>query len=211
LTYLIGFVLVLILLPVVSWYGWRVLSAKRPLPCPTSLAGILENPFTARYHSAVLSRLELSPGLRVLDAGCGPGILTTAIASAVGPLGRVLALDVQPGMIARAQARTAHAGLANVDFLVAPLGSGRLAGTLFDRALLVTVLGEIPDRPAALREIRAALKPGGFLSITEVLPDPHYLSLGKIMALADQSGLRLRNKIGNWFVFTVNLESPPAD
>ena len=203
------YLLVLIIaLPLVAWLGWRLLSHRRSLPCPTSLAWLLDNPFTAGYHSTVISRLELAPGLLVLDAGCGPGLLTTAIAAAVGPQGRVLALDIQPGMIAKAQARAAKARLSNIDYLVAPLGQGRLPATRFDRALLVTVLGEIPDKVAALTEIRSSLKPGGFVSITEVLPDPHYQSPRRIAALASLAGLRFRNKVGSLLVFTVNLERP---
>lgn len=207
MTYIAPLALLIALLLAV-WFGWRLISERRSLPCPTSLAWLLENPFTTGYHSTVLSRLELSPGLHVLDAGCGPGLLTTAIAVAVTPQGRVLALDIQPGMIAKAQARAAKAGLSNIDYLVAPLGQGKLPGSQFDRALLVTVLGEIPDKVAALKEIRSSLKPGGFLSITEVLPDPHYQSMRKIGTLADQAGLRFRNQIGNSFMFTVNLERP---
>jgi len=40
--------------------------------------------------------------------------------------------------------------------------------------VLVTVLGEVPDREAALREIFDALKPGGILSVTEIIFDPHF-------------------------------------
>ena len=203
--YIVLFIL-LVGLPIGLWLGWRLASHRRSLPCPTSLAALLDNPFTADYHAKVVSRLELSPGLHVLDAGCGPGLLSTRIASAVAPQGRVLALDIQPGMIAKARARATAAGISNIDFLVAPLGDGKLPVTQFDRVLLVTVLGEIPDKLAALREIRASLRPGGFLSITEVLPDPHYQSIGKITALAQAAGLRLRNKCGNVLMFTANLE-----
>jgi hypothetical protein len=76
--------------------------------------------------------------------------------------------------------------------------------------VLVTVLGEIHDKLAALEEIRSSLKPGGFLSITEFLLDPHYLSARTIMDLAGQVGLRLRIKIGSPFTYTVNLERPWA-
>ena len=201
-------VVLIIALPLVAWLGWRLISLRCSLPCPTSLAWLLDNPFTNGYHSTVLSRLELTPGLHVLDAGCGPGLLTTAIAAAVTQQGRVLALDIQAGMIAKAQARASKAGLSNIDYLVAPLGQGKLPGSRFDRALLVTVLGEIPDKVAALSEIRSSLKPGGFLSITEVLPDPHFQSPRRIAALADQAGLRFRNKFGNPLIFTVNFERP---
>ena len=205
MTYLAILILLTALL-LILWFSWRLISERRSLPCTTSLAWLLENPFTTGYHSTVLARLELSPGLSVLDAGCGPGLLTTAVAAAVTPQGWVLALDIQPGMIAKAQARAARAGLSNIDYLVTPLGQGKLPASRFDRALLVTVLGEIRDKVGALKEIRSSLRPGGFLSITEVLLDPHYQSMRKIGALADGAGLRFGNKIGNYFMFTVNLE-----
>ena len=191
---------------VAAWLGWRLVSDRVPLPCPTSLAWLLDNPFTSGYHRRVLSRLELRPGLHVLDAGCGPGLIATAIAAAVAPDGRVLALDIQPGMIAKTRDRAEKAGLFNIDYLIAALGEGKLPTSAFERALLVTVLGEIPDKVAALREIGSSLKPGGFLSITEVLPDPHHQSSKKVLALAGQAGFRLRNKTGNLLMFTVNLE-----
>ena len=191
-----------------AWLVWRLLSRHVWLPCPTSLAWILDNPFTSSYRSKVLSHLELRSGHHVLDAGCGPGVFTTAVAGAVAPDGVVLALDVQPGMIEKTQARAAKAGLTNIDYLLAPLGAGKLPQSRFDRALLVTVLGEIPDKVAALKEIQASLRPGGFLSITEVLPDPHYQSLGRILVLTEQAGFRFRNKFGTIFMFTVNVEKP---
>ncbi|OGO67772.1 MAG: hypothetical protein A2Z37_02185 [Chloroflexi bacterium RBG_19FT_COMBO_62_14] len=209
MTYFVLFAVVVALV-VGSWAGWRLVSQRRSLPCPTSLSWLLDNPFTAGYHSAVLSRLELSPGLTILDAGCGPGLLTIPTARAVGAQGSVLALDLQPGMIKMVQEKAAEAGLSNIRFLVAGLGEGRLPESSFDRALLVTVLGEVPDRLAALLEIHKSLKPGGFLSITEVLPDPHYQSSRKTEALALRAGFQLRNKYGNWFAFTLNVERPRA-
>jgi ubiquinone/menaquinone biosynthesis C-methylase UbiE len=80
----------------------------------------------------------------------------------------------------------------------------------FDRALLVTVFGEVPDRLGALREIYSSLKPGGLLSITETLPDPHYQPRGRVKALAQEAGLRVCDEFGSWLTFTVNLERPRA-
>jgi len=190
------------------WGVSRLISRWHPSPCPTSLIFLLDNPFTGHYHTSILSRLDLSPGLHVLDAGCGPGLLTLPVAHAVGPQGRVVALDVQEGMIQRAQRAADEAGLSNITFLLAGLGQGKLPAASFDRAALVTVLGEIPDRPAALREIFSSLKPGGFLSITEVLPDPDYQPRRVVIALALQAGFRVREEFGNWFMFTLNLERP---
>jgi ubiquinone/menaquinone biosynthesis C-methylase UbiE len=194
----------LLLLLLGLWVFWRFRPGNQP--CPTILIGLLDNPFTHRYHRDILSRLKLAPGLRVLDAGCGPGLLTVPIAQAVGEKGRVLALDVQAGMLERAKARVENEGLVNIDFMLAGLGEGKLPANSFDRALLVTVLGEIPDKLAALKEIHNALMPGGFLSVTEVLPDPDYQSAASVKALAEQVGFKVKERHGNFFIFTMNLE-----
>jgi len=206
--YLLLPLLILVLLILLVWMASRLSSRRHPRPCPPSLIWLLDNPFTARYHATILSRLDLSPGLSVLDAGCGPGLLTVPIARAVGPQGSVFALDIQPEMIQRAQDAAAQAGLTNITFLTAGLGGGKLPVASFDRALLVTVLGEIPDRSAALAEIYSSLKPGGFLSITEVLPDPDYQHRSRVEALALQAGFQVRNAFGNPFVFTLNVQRP---
>lgn len=49
----------------------------------------------------------------------------------------------------------------------------------------MTVLGEVPDRDAGMRALHTALKPGGVLSVTEVIPDPHYQSHGTMRRLAE--------------------------
>jgi len=169
--------------------------------------GVLQPYFlVGSYRADVLKRLELSPGMSVLDAGCGPGLLTVPLGQSVGPQGRVTALDIQPAMLELARAAAVKAGLDNITFLLAGLGEGKLPAEAFDRAALVTVLGEIPDPPRALREIHAALKPGGFLSLTEVFPDPDYQPRKKVKRLAQEAGFRIRNEYGNWFLFTLNLE-----
>ncbi len=189
---------------------WRLASRRFVLPCPSWLAWLLENPFNgAAQTRTALERLDLRPDMRVLDVGCGPGRLTIPIAQAVGPRGEVTALDLQPAMLRRAQerARTAHA--TNIRFIQAGAGEAKLERNHYDRALLVTVLGEIRDREAALKEIFEALKPGGALSISEVLFDPHYQSRGTVMRLALVAGFREQRFFGNWLAFTVNLEKPP--
>jgi ubiquinone/menaquinone biosynthesis C-methylase UbiE len=169
---------------------------------------VLDNAFTGRYHADILERLNLSAGMSVLDAGCGPGLLTVPVARAVGPQGKVLALDIQEAMIERAREAAKRAGLANITFIVTALGAGKLPASSFDRAILVTVLGEIPDRLAALREILLSLKPGGILSITEVLPDPHFQTRAKVKALALAAGFTVFQQAGNWLTFTMNVQRP---
>ena len=88
------------------------------------------------------------------------------------------------------------------------MGAGKLERNQYDRALLVTVLGKIPDRKTALKEIFDALKPGGILSVTEVIFDPHFQGRSTVRELAAVVGFKERECFGNSFSFTMNLEKP---
>lgn len=168
----------------------RLLSRRRLLPCPSTLVWVLENPIIERVAGgqALMDRAGVLPGMRVLDAGCGPGRVTIPLALRVGATGHVVALDVQASMLVKLRKRLEEHRITNVRTVHAELGTGALAGERFDRAFLVTVLGEVPDRERALKEIHGVLVPGGILSVTEVLPDPHYQRRSAVRALALSAG-----------------------
>ena len=189
--------------------GWRLLSRRASLPCPSWLAWLveLENPFAKNYNaSTIIEHLNLQPGMNVLDVGCGPGRVTIPLAQAIGGRCNVVALDMQPRMLERARAKAQSAHLTNIEFLEVAIDRGKFGNDQFDRVLLVTVLGEIPDRESALQEIYRALKPGGILSVTEIIVDPHYQSRRTILKLANAIGLREKAFYGSWFAFTIQLE-----
>lgn len=169
---------------------------------------MVDNPFSRARTEMTLDQLELSPGMHVLDAGCGPGRLTIPIAQTVGPEGTVYALDIQPDMLSRAQAKASTASLSNVKFVLGSLGTGHLPRGVFDRACLVTVLGEIPDKKAALAEIYSSLKPGGFLLINEVVGDPHYQPPGKVRERAREVGFYPATQHGNWLAYSIRFDKP---
>ncbi|NWF70946.1 MAG: class I SAM-dependent methyltransferase [Chloroflexi bacterium] len=183
---------------------------RRNLPCPAKLSFLLENPLMNRVAGAerLLDRAGVQPGMRVLDVGCGPGRLTLPAARRVGAGGEVVALDIQPAMLQRVQKKLAAQGITQVRLLQAGAGEGKTDANSFDRAFLVTVLGEIPDKVAALREIYRALKPGGILSITEVFPDPDVQTPGEIRKLAQETNFVIASKIGTFPAFTMNLVKP---
>lgn len=152
---------------------WRFASRRRSLPCPAWLGWLVEldNPFAKTSRAAVIvENLDLEPGMMVLDIGCGPGRVAVPIAKRVAD-GVVVAVDIQPGMLKQAQEKARREAVSNIRFVQAGAGEGKLERNHFDSALLVTVLGEIPDRTAALSEIFTALKPGGTLSVTEMILD----------------------------------------
>jgi ubiquinone/menaquinone biosynthesis C-methylase UbiE len=191
--------------------GWRFASRRQSLPCPVWLRWFVEldNPFTSTNRSNVIvQQLDLHPGMRVLDVGCGPGRVTIPIARAVGPDGEVVAIDVQTGMLNRARQRAAAANVGNIRFLQTHVGDGALDVEPADRAILVTVLGEIPDREAALRAIFDALKPGGYVSVTEIVFDPHFQTRATVTRLALAAGFREKAFYGNRIAYSLHLEKP---
>jgi ubiquinone/menaquinone biosynthesis C-methylase UbiE len=110
----------------------------------------------------VIFHLDPKPGMSVLDFGCGPRRRTIPAARLVGPTGSVTAFDLPPGMLERVRARAIQENLNNIVFLQGAAGEGKLGDNKYDRALLASVLGEIPDRQALMKEIYTSLKPGAW-------------------------------------------------
>ena len=193
---------------------WRLVSRRHTLPCPVWLGWLVEmdNPFTRVNRAAeILRHLALEPGMTAADIGCGPGRVTLPAARQVGREGRIVAMDIQPGMLERVREKARAEGLSNIELLNAPLGEGALGRDRFDAALMVTVLGEVPDREAALREVYEALKPGGVLSITELIFDPHFQRRSTVTELAKKTGFTQKALHGNRIAYTMHLEKPGQD
>ncbi len=186
---------------------WRFAAIRRSLPCPAWLGWLLENPYMEAVASAatILDQLDLEAGMSVLDIGCGPGRLTIPAAKRVGSTGTVVALDIQPAMLQKLEQRLEEHQISNVQTILGGIGQNLLQKETFDRAILVTVLGEIPNQPPALQEIYDALKPNGLLSVTEVIPDPHYQTQKTVRRLAEGVGFRLTQTYGNALAFTMHF------
>ncbi|HJM43647.1 MAG: methyltransferase domain-containing protein [Nitrospinota bacterium] len=115
----------------------------------------------------LIERAALQPGERVLDIACGTGVVARAAARAAGPTGRVIGLDLNPGMLAVARARPPSAG-APMAWLQANAQDLPIRDASFNAALSSQGFQFFPDRPAALREIRRVLTPGGRLALSVI-------------------------------------------
>ena len=192
--------------------GWRWASRVWSLPCPSLFAWALESSFYSRISATriTLDRIGLKSGQRVLEVGPGPGRLLIPAADRVLPGGEVVGIDIQPGMIKRLVERAERAGTGNLTAILGDATQPLVLAESFDVVFLVTTLGEIPDRAAVLSQCFRALKPGGVLSISEMLPDPHYQSKAKVRQLAAEAGFRLESIQGGAWLFTANFVKSKA-
>jgi len=112
----------------------------------------------------IVAGLGLGPGDRVLEIGCGHGVAATHVCEAIGPAGRLVAVDRSPKMVAAAARRNAaFAGMA--EFVTGELETLDLGGRRFDVVLAVRV-GLFQREPARARALaRRWLAPGGRLHV----------------------------------------------
>jgi SAM-dependent methyltransferase len=190
--------------------GWRWASRRWSLPCPSSLAWFLESPFIQRFNGTriTLDWLELQPGMKVLEIGPGPGRLLIPAAKRILPHGKAVGIDIQPSMIQRLRVRADRAGIENLSVILGDAAQPHFMEASFDLVFLCTVLGEIPDRAAALTRCQEALKLGGRLCVTEMIGDPHYQSRSTVCRLAEAAGFRLQSIKGGWLLFTADFIKP---
>jgi len=174
-------------------------------PCPASLDWLVDLPVRRRYMRPILDRVGIRTGERILELGPCPGAFTVDAAQRVGPDGRLIAVDIQPKMIAQVEKRIQDAGLTNVETHVADAYHLPLDDASVDRAFLVTVLPEIPDQARALAELRRVIKPDGILSITEEFYDPDYPFAFETIRRVEAAGFRLEQRFGNWWIYTLNF------
>ncbi len=128
---------------------------------------------------AVLARLALKPGDRVIDIACGTGIVARLAAPMVMPGGVVAGADLSRPMleVARALAETQRYG---IDWHLSDVAALPFTDGAFDMAICQQGLQFFPDKPAALAEILRVLAPGGRLALTVwSKPSPLFVAISE--------------------------------
>jgi SAM-dependent methyltransferase len=139
------------------------------------LLGSLPDDVTASY-CGVGNPFSLGPihqGAAVLDVGCGTGVDSLIAAMMVGPMGKVVGIDLTPGMLQRAKLNLSKTSLQNVEFQESSAENLSFPDKTFDFIISNGVINLVPDKARALREIYRVLKDDGKLMIADqVLAGP---------------------------------------
>ena len=162
--------------------------------CPWWLGYILLAPLRRWWQDpAKILREHVASGITAVEVGPGMGYFSLELARLVGPHGRVIAVDIQPRMLAGLRRRAERAGLSERietrQATAAGLGIGDLAGRV-GFVLAFAVIHELPDAAAFFAEVAPTLTPGGRILVAE--PRGHVSEADFAMQLAGAAAAGLR-------------------
>jgi len=117
---------------------------------------------------AVLSKLELKPGMVVADIGAGSGLFSRPLAKAVAPGGKVYAVDIQQDLLDHINQRNKEVSIGNVQTVLGEYDDPKLPTRNVDLAFINDVLHHIQHRAVYLKALGSYMKPGGRIAIIEM-------------------------------------------
>jgi SAM-dependent methyltransferase len=120
---------------------------------------------TAEVHARFLLP-HLTPGMRMVDLGCGPGSITVGLARIVAP-GDVVGIDIEQTQVELARALAAEQKVANVRFELGDVRDLPFSDGMFDVVFGHTILMQFQDPMPVLSEVRRILKPDGVAAFRE--------------------------------------------
>lgn len=136
--------------------------------CPVEIAGLLDNLFRRWFQNPrKILHPYVKPGMTVLDFGCGPGFFTVDMAGMVGPHGRVIAADLQDGMLDKLKEKIrGTASEARITLHKCREDKIGLSEKV-DFVLAFYVVHEIPDQKEFFIELKSGLLSGGQVLLVE--------------------------------------------
>jgi ubiquinone/menaquinone biosynthesis C-methylase UbiE len=147
-----------------------------------------------------LASIPVGPGARVADVGAGGGYFTWKLAEAVGPSGRVWAVEVEDDLVAELRAGGEERGLAQVEVVRGEYADPLLPDGQVDVAIFSSVYHHVEDRVAYMKRLRADLAPGARVAILEprssweswllLLPPGHGVAAATIREEMAEAGYR---------------------
>ncbi len=152
----------------------------------------------------LIKRLWLKEEHTVLEVGPGPGYFSIPVARYLRK-GRLVLADIQPEMLAMARKRISKQGLTNVHYYLCDGQKLHFKNNYFDRIFLITVIGEIDNKAAYIKEFQRILKKDGVLSISELAGDPDKLTIPELKKLFQKTKFHVAKVFGNRHNYTINF------
>ena len=157
-------------------------------------------------RAEIVASLDLAPGASVADIGAGTGFFTALFDAAVGPAGRVYAVEISPGFLAHLRERSQREALAAVEVVEGNERSVQLSPASIDVAFLCDVYHHFEHPEQTLASLWSALRPGGTLVLIDFERIPgstspyllEHVRAGREVFSGEivRAGFRLRDEIG---------------
>jgi len=187
----------------------RIIRRYYKFPAPALLTRLIDNPIRRKLiqkPERIALRMNLEPGMIVLEIGPGKGSYTKAVAKKILPDGKVYALDIQESVINRLKKKIEKEGITNILPKIEDAYNLSFENESVDRVLMIACLPEIPDPIRVLKELNRVLKADGIVSLSEMIPDPDYPRRKTEIKWARSAGFKLEEQFGNWFIYQLNFK-----
>jgi len=177
-----------------------LLAPSSPLTAQERLGGTVRDEW--QRVPAVFEALGVQPGARIADVGAGGGYFTDRLSAAVGPEGRVYAVDINERSLMRLLEWRRSQDRANVELILGEVNDPRLPYRSLDGVLIVNAYHEMGEYEAMLAGIKQALRIGGRLVIVDNPPpdsinsraaqtDRHDIAIEFVAADLEGAGFRI--------------------
>ena len=179
---------------------------KRPFICPVEYAGSLDNPIRKLVHKPHrILEAYISKGMTVLDLGCGPGFFTIEMAKLVGETGRVIAADLQQGMLDKVAGKIRGTDLEQRIELHKCQDDMIGISKKVDFVMAFWMVHEVPDQQRLFEELKSVMNPGGRIWIIEPRIHVTEKSFKMMISRLESTGLEIIERPGIWLSRSVLL------
>lgn len=151
---------------------------------------IRENRENEERVSELLREMHIQPGMTICDLGAGNGYHALLMAQKVGASGKILAVDIQPEMLALLNARAEAAGIDNIETILGLLDDPNIPPGSCDLLLMVDVYHEISAPEQMLKHIRQSLSKSGLVVLVEYREEDASVPIRPLHKMSKQQILR---------------------
>jgi ubiquinone/menaquinone biosynthesis C-methylase UbiE len=163
--------------------------------CPAKFAGSLDNSIRRLLHNPRrILEAHIREGMTVLDLGCGPGFFTTELAKLVGEQGRVIAADLQQGMLDKVAKKIRGTDLEKRVEIHKCQNDLIGISQKVDFVLAFWMVHEVPDQDNLFRELKSVMKPDGNIYIIEPRFHVSLNSFDKMVARIENTGFKITDR-----------------